>query len=271
VHPVEAREKAEELFMKIACELEPELMRSFFRNVYQSAVHRDLWRTLGQRHVDLRPLSGVIWEWLTSWNLGQPGKSPRWLLDGAICTILEYDNRCISPFEPMPSDHNLAWGSGIDYYDPDSNPPLEIAYPIQFEEFEWDPLLETKRGASNRIFSAIREQLRRHLAEIENEAGEIFWKAHAKDSSRHYTWLARHLIKKEPISRIAETPGPIARNRGCTPQDDQPVDDRAVTKAIREIAKFLLLPIPHRLDVLDKRQLTAFGAHVKRTFRVSSG
>src|ERR1035441_6811016 len=97
VLPVEAKSMAHELFMEIACDLEPELMRSFFRDVYQSEeMIVDVWPSLGTQRIDLGPLTGRIDDWARRWNLAQADNRPHWVFVEASVTIAEWEERGIS-------------------------------------------------------------------------------------------------------------------------------------------------------------------------------
>lgn len=223
-------------------------MKTFFREVYQSeAMKTEVWPNIADQFFDTGPLTRHIVAWVRT-HLAQVDYKPRWLFDQAVGTIYDWQGRGISPLGCIPKDDELVWGysSGVDYWDSANDPPVEIAYPIELGVFEWEPLVETKREAYDRILKALEGQLHQKLDTIEEKAGKVFWKNQLKDSARHYEWLARRLINRETVQQIAAHPGKIARGRGGTPTEDEPVEVRAVTKAIKPIATLLGLALPTR-------------------------
>ena len=249
VHPVDARQVARSAFMKVVCELEPGVMGQFFSEVYQSTVFIEkIWGHLDTPDLDFKSLlAEPIEGWARRVGLALPDACPpNWVYDEAIRTVIAWAAfREISPRDPMPNKDILLWESGMDYHNPETDPPIAPTYPMRFPEFTWNPLAEPKRVVFERILGAVKIELRRHLAQVEKTAGQQYLKSHQKDSLRHYEWLVRRLVKRESVQAIAFEPGKFARRRGgMTGNECKAVEETAVNKALRSLAKLLELNLP---------------------------
>ena len=255
MYPDEASDWARKLFIREACALEPEIAKSFYRNVWRKShapTQSDRFKELID---DAAGFEKLIDAWARKWNLKLNGRTPYWVISTAESMILRWEAYYrFSPWaDPLPAD--LHFDAGPSEPDDASWVATHKTYKIVFQEYAWQPQYEKKAMALKRIAAAVNADLRQQLNENEAAAREVFRDNPEKDSTRHYFWLARRVIKHESIQEISANPGPVVRGRGHLDRLGGPVEETAVRKALKETAALVGVSLPEGRDLHGKKQV----------------
>ncbi|MEW6047002.1 MAG: hypothetical protein AB1609_11045 [Bacillota bacterium] len=203
------------------------------REMFLATIERDAPEVLRALRDEVYPyfsrdeLQDRLTAWARRWHLCEP-----WILDKAMDTLALWDDcPALRAQEPPRWDA----GGGFSWWEPVADAERRIA----FEADGWDPAMETRGQARERLLRAFAEAVDRHLDHIATLAENRGWtqvvvkRNRSGEPDLHFKWLVQHRVLGWSVREIAD------RYMEEDPTGERVIGEDAIRKAIEAASKLI--------------------------------